>query len=350
MDRAKPAEHRFRSALERMPPDQPILALSHNDADGLAAGALLMRGLRRLGREISIRLVGRGESPWSPAIRNDLSRHALGGLIVTDLGVRPQPLRPDTPTIIIDHHVPQGMPASATVISGYGLDPTPTSSLLVYRCLQIMTDADDLLWLAALGIIGDLGEKAPFEELAEARSRFGAKVLREATSLINAPRRSSSGDAKPALDLLMKVRDPGEIASGEHPETARLIEAKHEVKQAVDAGRRVAPKFAGSVALILLHSRCQIHPLIAQSWTGRLRRNIVIAANTGFREGYVHFAVRSTTGQNLIAFLRDKAPAGTEDDEAYGNGHEQATGGALKLDMWRDFLSNLGFPEHPYLA
>ncbi len=58
----------------------------------------------------------------------------------------------------------------------------------------------------------------------------------------------------------------------------------------------------------------------------------------------MHFAVRSATGQNLIAFLRDKAPPGAEDDEAYGNGHEQATGGALKLGAWGAFAANLGFP------
>jgi single-stranded-DNA-specific exonuclease len=253
-------------------------------------------------------------------------------------------VRPDTPTILIDHHVPQGLPSSATVISGYGLEPTPTSSLLAYRCLQAVTDVSDLLWVAALGIIGDLGEKAPFAELMEARSRFGAKLLRDATSLINAPRRSSSGDATPALGLLMRVGHPREIISDQHPEQAELAEAKAEVKRAVDEARRIAPKFAGPVALILLDSPCQIHPLIAQSWTGRLRNNIVIAANTGFRQGYVHFAVRSATGQNLITFLRDKAPPGAGSDEAYGNGHEQATGGALKLEDWRVFAANLGFP------
>jgi hypothetical protein len=124
---------------------------------------------------------------------------------------------------------------------------------------------------------------------------------------------------------------PREIISDQHPEQAELAEAKAEVKRAVDEARRIAPKFAGPVALILLDSPCQIHPLIAQSWTGRLRNNIVIAANTGLRQGYVHFAVRSATGQNLITFLRDKAPPGAGSDEAYGNGHEQATGGALNL-------------------
>jgi hypothetical protein len=31
--------------------------------------------------------------------------------------------------MFIDHHVPQGSPESATVLSGSGMDPVPTSSL-----------------------------------------------------------------------------------------------------------------------------------------------------------------------------------------------------------------------------
>jgi single-stranded DNA-specific DHH superfamily exonuclease len=60
------AEHRFRAALSGMNVDQPILVLCHNDADGLAAGALLARGLRQIRPDVTIRLVGRGESPCHP--------------------------------------------------------------------------------------------------------------------------------------------------------------------------------------------------------------------------------------------------------------------------------------------
>jgi single-stranded-DNA-specific exonuclease len=268
-----------------------------------------------------------------------------GLVIVTDLGIRPEPVLPGTPTVLIDHHVPQGLPERATVISGYGQDPTPSSSLLAYWCIETVAAADDLLWIAALGLMGDYGERAPFTELAEARGRYKAKVLREAISLINAPRRSSMGDAQPAFDLLLKASSPEDILSGEHPETALLQQARDEVKAELEAARRIPPRFAGPVALIEIHSRCQIHPLVAQSWAGRLRRQIVVAANTGFREGHVHFAVRSATGRNLIAFLQEHRRPGTEASSAYGQGHEQASGGALPLEGWAQFLTSLGFSD-----
>ena len=46
----------------------------------------------------------------------------------------------------------------------------------------------------------------------------------------------------------------------------------------------------GDVALIRLHSPCQVHPLVARTWRDRLPRSIVIAANTGYLPGRVNFA------------------------------------------------------------
>ena len=120
-----------------------------------------------------------------------------------------------------------------------------------------------------------------------------------------------------------------------------LVAAREEVKQAMAEARRAAPRFAGRVALIRLHSACQVHPLIAQAWRNRLKGHIVLAANTGYRAGRVHFAVRSATDENLIGFLRSHAPAGA--DEHYGQGHEQATGGALSPAAWNEFVTGLGF-------
>jgi single-stranded-DNA-specific exonuclease len=227
------------------------------------------------------------------------------------------------------------------MISGIEMEPVPTSSLLAYWCASVIAEVDDLLWIAALGIIGDMAEKSGFPEMEEARKQYGITALREATALLNAPRRSATGDARPALDLLMKAKGPKAILSGEHPETALLQAAREQVKLDLDAARRVPPKVKGDVALIRFHSPCQIHPLVAQAWRGRLRNNIVIAANTGYRPGWVHFATRTALDLDLIAFLREHAPEGA--DENYGSGHRQATGGALRPESWNQFVTGLGF-------
>jgi single-stranded-DNA-specific exonuclease len=349
VDSAQHPEARiFRSTVERFDRTIKPLILGHFDADGLSAVAILARALDRCDRPADIRLVGKGENPWSSELREELARRSPGGLIVADLGVREGELAPGIPTIIIDHHVPTGVPGDAVVISGHGLSPEPTSSLLAFRCAQGLGEAEDLLWLAALGIIGDMAEASGFPEMAEAQRRYGKTALRNAVSLINAPRRAAAADAGPALALLMKAEGPKDVLSGKYPETADLLAAKAEVKGELDLAKRVGPKVRGDVALIRFQSPCQIHPLVAQQWRGRLKDKIVLAANTGYRSGWIHFAARTASGTNLIRFLEEHKPQGA--DENYGSGHVQATGGALRPADWNAFVVGLGFPEEQVQA
>lgn len=317
----------------------PPLILGHFDADGLAAVAILKRSLD--GTEV--RLVGKGENPWSQALRSELASRRPAAIIATDLGVREGDILAGTPTVLIDHHVPTGVPGDALVISGNGCVPEPTSALLAYWCARAVGGGEDLLWLAATGLIGDMAEDAGFPELAEAQRRYGKTALRNAVSLINAPRRTASADATPALQLLLKCSSPKELLSGKHPETAQLLAAKEEVKAEMEAARRVAPKVRGEVALIPLASACQIHPLIAQQWRGRLKDKVVIAANRNYRPGWVHFAARTAAGHDLIDFFARRRPAGAGSE--YGSGHKAASGGALRHEQWNEFVSGLGFPE-----
>nr|WP_295371009.1 phosphoesterase [uncultured Sphingosinicella sp.] len=333
----------FGRAIERFDQDRPVLILGHFDADGLSAVAILKRALDRAGRPADVRLVGKGENPWSDALTAELAERAPGGLIVADLGVRGGELLSGVATVIVDHHVPTGTPGEAVIISGHGLEPEPTSALLAYWCAQAVGETKDLLWLAAIGLIGDVAEAAGFPEMAEAQQRYGKTALRDAVSLLNAPRRAAAADAGPALALLLKGEGPKDVTSGRYPETQLLLAAREEVKGELDRAKRVGPKVRGDVALIRFESACQIHPLVAQQWRGRLKDKIVLAANTGYRPGWVHFAARTATEANLIEFLAERRPAGA--DENYGSGHIKATGGALRPEDWNEFVSGLGFPE-----
>jgi len=332
----------FRGAVAGFDPAGTVLVLGHHDADGLSSAAVLARALDRAGRRVEVRVVGRGENVWSPEMAAELRARAPAALIVADLGTRAEPVLPGVPTVLIDHHVPTGIPAEAVLVSGYGLEPQPTTSLLAWWCAGAVAGVDDLLWLAAIGLIGDMAEEAGFAELAEARSRYGITALRNAVSLVNAPRRTSGADASPALAVLMGAEGPKEVTSGIRPETAALLAAKAEVGAAMAEARKAAPRIVGDVALIRLHTGCQVHPLIAQQWKGRLKGKIVIAANAGYAPGKVHFAARAPSGVDLIAFFRAHRPEGA-DPVHYGNGHAAASGGALPPDQWEAFLAGLGF-------
>jgi single-stranded-DNA-specific exonuclease len=330
----------FARAIQEFDRTKPVWVLGHNDADGLSAIALFARAFGAAGWAVRTRIVGRGESPWSDPMRTELADKPAGGVVITDLGVRDALPKPGVPTLVVDHHIPGAPPAGATVISGHGQNPIPTSSLLAFWCAGTLVEADPWLWLAAVGLVGDMADKAGFPEMEAAR-RFGVTALRDVAALVNALRRSALGDAAPALALLMAADGPKDVLSGERPEVASVLAARAEVKRELDWARRVGPVVRGEVALIRFASPTQIHPLIAQQWRGRLRDKIVMAANTGYRPGWVHFAVRSGEDRDLVAFLAEHRPAGA--DEMYGSGHRQATGGALRAADWNAFITELGF-------
>ena len=188
-----------------------------------------------------------------------------------------------------------------------------------------------------------MADEAAFPEIAEAQKAYGKTALRDAVSLVNAPRRTAAADAGPALRLLLTADGPKAITKGDSADAEALRIAKAEVREAMEAAKRTAPLVGDEVALIPLDSGCQIHPLIAQQWRGRLKDKVVIAANRGYRPGWVHFAARSARGENLVDFLAAYRPPGA--DSRYGNGHAQATGGALRPADWNAFVAGLGFPD-----
>ena len=321
----------------------PVAVISHFDADGLSAAAILVRALHAAGRRVEPLVVGKLESPWDGDVRQRIAALDPAGLVVADLGTRPDPVLPGCPTLVIDHHVSTGEPAGAITIGGNGLDPEPTAALLAWWAAGALGDQTALLWLAAVGLIGDMADERGFPELEAAQARWGKTALRDAASLINAPRRTAAADSGPALRLLLRAEGPKEITKGGDADALALHAAKAEVRAAMDQAKRVPPTIAGDVAVIRLHTPCQIHPLIAQQWRGRLRDKIVIAANSGYRPGWVHFAARSSSGRDLLAFLAEHRPANA--DGRYGNGHAQATGGALAAADWNEFIVALGLPQ-----
>ena len=341
------ARARFADFAEAVP--GPPLILSHDDADGLSSAAILHRAFAARGGLPQVRLVGRGENAWSDETAAEIADRAPPSLVVADLGMRDRVLHPRM--AVVDHHVPTGTPDGAAVVHGYGLDPTPSTSVLAHWCAEGMLGegADRLLWLAAVGLIGDYGDKAPFDVIPRAKKRYGAGKLRDLVSLVNAPRRSASGDGRPALDLLLNAGDPADALSGRHPEAESCQEAREEVKAAVAEARRQPPRFGarygGEVAIVRVDSPCQVHPLVAQSWVGRLKGAMVFAANFGFQPDRVSFSGRAKGEADLVSFLARHRPDGA-DPLLYGNGHRKAAGGSLSGPAWNALMDDLGFgPE-----
>ena len=355
---------RFLEFLERTTGrNARIHILTDSDADGLPAAAILLRTLREAGyadTTAEVRL--KFESAWSASTIERLSAVRPDTLIVADLGSRSDPILPSVPTLLLDHHRPSGTPPDATLITTYretapgeNAREIPTTGLIAYRCAEALIPGgyEQLLWLAAVSLLSDLGDKAPFPEPTMAKKLYGAGSLRDLTSLINAPRRSAHGNASSALELLMIGNSPKEILTSSEPRIKELREQllvdKAQVADALLLARKLPPRFStvvreelgADLVGIRMHTKCQVHPLVAQQWRARFPKSVIFGINTGFRPGWVHFSGRAPSGINLINFLKSHRPDGA--DHSYGNGHDQAAGGALPVPIWNCFAKEIGF-------
>ena len=327
-----------------------IVILHDSDADGVTAGVVLELALKRAGyREVARVVPDRERNAWTEANRARVREQGPGLLFVLDLGSSDEPVVENVPTCFIDHHRPEGVPPGGVLISGYEWRPeVPNTSLLAYEVCRDIAETEDLEWVAAVGTISDLGERAPFDLVARAKKRYTAKWLKEATTLVNAARRASAYDPEAAARALIAHDGPRALVESESEDVRALRAARAEVRVALDEAKKRAPTFSGRVALVRVNTPCQIHPLIAQIWRTRLPDYVVIAANEGYLPGRVNFSARSSKDTNVLEFLRSIEVGG--EGGSYGHGHDQASGGSLPVARWNELLTKMGFPESVHAA
>lgn len=337
------AREEFGKFLDAAPKSSRITIMHDSDADGVTAGVVLQRALERMGYPNLVRLApDRERNAWTAGNRARISLHDPERLFVLDLGSNQEAIIENVPTCLIDHHRPEGTPAGATLISGYGWEPIPNTSLIVWELCRALVEIDDLMWVAAIGTFSDLGEKASFEIIAEAKRRYKAKYLKEATALVNAARRASEHNPELAAGALLSHASPQSLVEAEDEAAQALRRAREEVKEALAEAKKAAPVFSGQVALVRINTACQVHPLIAQSWRTRLPKFIVIAANEGYLPGRVNFSARTSADVNILDFFRSFTLSDGDGD--FGHGHDQASGGSLPVGRWNELLDKMGFP------
>lgn len=321
------------------------MALHDVDADGLAAGAIWQRTLERAGFKATRVVPDRERNAWTSGNRDKLSQTAPDALFLLDLGIARDKILEGVSTCYIDHHRPDISQKEAhdgdILISGYAWNPIPNTSWMMWEIGREIADLSDLDWIGAVGTLSDLGEKAPWEQIGLCKKKYGAKWLKEATVLVNAPRRSAHFEADLGAQALLEFPTPKALCESTSETVLALREARAEVAAALEEGKKAAPKFAGQVALIRVSSRCQIHPLIAQVWRSRLPKFIVICANDAYLPGRVNFSARSSGGINALEFLKSIEIA--DGEGSFGNGHDQASGGSLPVERWEELLAKIGF-------
>jgi single-stranded DNA-specific DHH superfamily exonuclease len=333
-----------RRFLAELPPKARVAVSYHGDADGTGSAALAVKYLERTGREVAGALApSKGEDLYGEAYRERLLATRPDALLVLDHGSRHARVLGTLPTLVVDHHdAPRTVSLRCLPEWPSGDTDTDRRADDLAPAVSRFADLSDAAWYMAVGVIGDLGLNAPFDELTGAKKQFGQKHLTETVALVNAAKRSGAHDTALSLQALLAASAPREIASGLVAEYDQLAEYRQEVQRERLRIGKTAPRFAGDWALLRFSSPCQLHGPFAASWVGRLPKFIVISANEGYTPGNVHFSVRTRRpGENLLLRLRAfREELGMPE---LGQGHAEATGGVLPIETFERLLGLMGF-------
>lgn len=298
----------------------PALAVHDFDADGICAAALFKR---RLGGVTQI-VKGRLQLPT-------LQRPAQL-VYLLDLSCPEREFPWAQPTIVIDHHpLPQNPPENALLLHR----PDRCTAWLAHELFW--GEGGPHGWIAALGILSDLGDSVPSPLLQGELERWGMNPLRQVTSLINSAHRAG-GDCDQALQALLEHDSPSQLLHSQAPSVTHLRQCQRKVKKRLGQAKQVPAVQRGQLALIQFESDCPVQSIIAQIWKARLADRVVLAANLRTDRPEVHLSARSRGGLNAIQILA-----------ALGltvRGHAQSAGAVLTPQEWETFLETFNAYSH----
>lgn len=311
-----------------------VALVYHADADGICSAALLARALEAAGAAVAPHTPGRGQNVYDRAFQESLVALAPSATVLLDTGARAHAVLGPSPTIVIDHHPTAAAPA----VDCFVHDATaPATSLLALRIAARLARVDEYTWLVAVGVLGDLGDKARRHPAGEPHfARYGLKPFQEIVALINASGRAAAPRPELALRVLRDASTPRDLLQSDGDELAQLRDMRVEVAASIARARRVAPRVRGRWALIELDEVCRIHGVIASAWVRRLAPRIVLVANRGYVPGRVHFSVRAQADVDLRAALRALLP---DEGADYAAGHARASGGVISVESYARLIS-----------
>ncbi|MFN8607416.1 MAG: DHH family phosphoesterase [Vulcanimicrobiota bacterium] len=298
----------------------PGLAVHDFDADGICAAALWKRRMEGPTQVISSRL-------HLPALRHPAQR-----VYLLDLSCPQEGLPWSQPTAVIDHHpLPARTPENCLVLHC----SEHCSAWLAHDLFWAETEQH--AWIAALGILSDLGDAVPCHLLQSQLEQWGLNPLRQITSLINSAHRAG-GDCDQALQALLSHDSPRQLLQSRQECVTYLRQCQRKVKKRLGQARQAPVVERGQLALVQFQCDCPIQSIIAQIWKSRLPERVVLAANLRSDRPEVQLSVRSRGHLNAVELLGRLG--------LVVRGHPQSAGAVLTPTQWEDFLKRFYAHSH----
>lgn len=349
--------------IENIQEDDNVVIIHHWDMDGISSSAIISKILEHT----------RGEPAQEVTIPDQRSYHLtekdhdlLEGadkLIVLDFNLKADELesledRFDLEVLVVDHHSFDRVPEIDFV------NPRQNDAEVYVPCSKICLDiarefdlADELRWIAGMGIIQDFGvSSCPelFEEMNEKYRTYLPEELsqqelaknceygRYASVLNIKPYRDSKHYAKLAYQALMNSNDLKELeAQEEYRQVYEVyLEMQDEFNDAVENYEEEREIDRQKMIIFFeIESDFHITSSIATNMSTKSPEWVHIVIQRG--EDEINISSRCQSGRvDLGKLMQEALPEAAVEDGAEGGGHRKAAGASFKPEYLEEFKQN----------
>lgn len=329
------------------------------DADGHTSGAIMTRYLQAAGADVSI-LYREGKAHGLDGMELNLTKNDI--LIVVDslnnnYEVYDRALEQCQDVVILDHHVPskellkyKGKFVLVSSAVNYGNPDLSGAGVCLKMCLYLdymnLTDyADDLWWLAAIGIVGDMCSMASPENryiVSRGLAQYDNPIVKKmignymfdtqaisfsVAPLINGAIRTYNND----LSIQMFTTDDTEAINGLYSKLKECKEQQNQIVNALmeDINEQINAQLNNKFMVFLIDDvGADIAGLLGNKILSIVQRPLVVVHDRGDKFGG---SMRAVGVENFMEMVNKTGLATC-------NGHELAAGFECYKENWIDFL------------
>jgi len=352
---------KFKSFMANMTPTDKVAVIHHTDCDGICSGFVTAEALERLGHKpVLMRAMSARELYTSLA--NILKKHEITKTICVDLVVDQvssvaERVSEFSDLLVIDHHkIYNELKIDRVTLIKHthlGIEEYTPASRLAYDLFSELVDLRDIKWIAAAGIINDMGyqqnkrfvdlvlkekgmiaEKGIEQEITPDMDIF-ATTLGKAAAYIGytgvfVPRR-----IKQALRVLKSSKHPKDIVASGLASSADELEAERD--NIVDYVLKNA-EHHDDLVFCIIESKYRVRGMVINklSLEQYVDKTIILLLRVG--ADYV-ISARRQDRKVAVNDLLEEATKGLEN--AGGGGHAPAAGGQVMVKDLARFKKRL---------
>lgn len=358
VDNLEPAVH----YLENIDEDDKVVIIHHWDMDGSSSASIISRILEdvrgRPADEVTI--------PDKRAYHLEEKDRALvaeaNKLIVLDFNLGAdelEELNEETDVLVVDHHNFDRVPDGPAFVNPRTQDKEsyiPCSKI----CLDIADEfglADEVRWIAGLGVIQDFGvNSCPelFEKLDEDYSTYLPEELEQQqlaknceygrySSVLNIkPYRDSKHFAKLTYEALMNSNDLMELEAQEAYRKVYevYLEMQDEFNRAVEHYEEEREIDRQKMIIFFeLESDFNITSSIATNMSTKTPEWIHLVVQN--KDGEINISARCQSGRvDLGELMHEALPEAALEEQAEAGGHRKAAGASMKPEYYEEWKKN----------